>query len=157
MCQKLSLGNTRIMLGTRHLHHPASLALKNIEKSLAPLRAIAVVPNADLLVDQWEASPTIFAALRTKHGVGAEDVEIGWEVLQQEVFRELLDGEDFSEQRVTAEALDWEGAEDGGGRENGGGEENNIGMLLAEIIGIGEERSAERGCDGRVIGTGMSD
>lgn len=116
MGQKLSLGSIRIMLDTRHLHHPTALTLKNIKKSLTPLSTVAVVPNADLLKDEREACPAILATLGSEHGVGAKDVEMGWEVLQKEIFWELLDGEDFSKEGVAAEALDWEVAEDSRGR-----------------------------------------
>lgn len=85
----------------------------------------------------------MLAALRSEHRVSAEDVELLGEVLEEEGLGELFDGEDVDEERAAAEALEGERSEDGFGGEDGGAEEDDVGVLLAEVVGVVEEAGAD--------------
>ena len=54
--------------------------------------------DSDLLVDEGEAGPSAGGALWAEHGVGAENIEIGGERVEKEVFGELFDGKHVDEE-----------------------------------------------------------
>lgn len=101
--------------------------------------------------------PALFRAFRAEHGVSADQIEVGRKRIQEQSFGEFLDGEDVGEERAAAEALDGEGGEDGGGGDDGGAEEDDVGVLLAEVVGVGEEGDAEFGGGGGVVGAGVGE
>ena len=75
--------------------------------------------------------------------MGAEDVEVVGNVLEEESLGEVFHGEDVDEEGAAAEALEGEGSEDGFGGEDGGAEEDDVGLLLAEVVGVVEEAGAD--------------
>lgn len=91
-------------------------------------------------------------ALGAEHGMRAENIEMVGENLQENVLRELLHRQNVDEESVPPQALQRQRPEHGLHRYYGGAYEYNIGMLLAEIVRIGEESGAERLRDGVVIG-----
>ncbi|GAV85798.1 hypothetical protein CFOL_v3_29232 [Cephalotus follicularis] len=79
------------------------------------------------------------------------------EIVDEQVAREFLDGEDVDEEGVAFESLEREGEEDLLGGENGGGEEDYIWVLLEEVVGVGIEADAEGGGEGGVVGAGVGE
>ncbi|OAY64162.1 hypothetical protein ACMD2_13512 [Ananas comosus] len=153
--EELALGGDLVVLAAGHLDHAAALAGEDVEEVGAAVEAVVGVGEADLVVDEGEAGPAVLGGLGAEHGVGAEDVEVRGEQLEEEVLGELLDGEDVDEEGAAAEALEGEGAEDALGGEDGGGEEDDVRVALAEVVGVAEEGGADRGGGGGVVGAGV--
>nr|CAB3468973.1 unnamed protein product [Digitaria exilis] len=154
--QELRPGGMRVVLGAAHLHHPAPLALKDLEERLGAGTARRAVADADLVEHEGEAGPAVARRLRAEHGVGADDVELLRERAEEEVLGEFLDGEHVGEECVAAEAVEGERADDGLGGEDGCGEEHHVGVALAEVVRVGEEARAEARRGGGVVGAGVS-
>ncbi|KAG2268428.1 hypothetical protein Bca52824_062983 [Brassica carinata] len=146
-----------LLADAAHLHHPTTFVLENPQKLVTPLAPTSFVSDPHLVVDERQTRPGTLTALRSEHGVSAEDVELFGEVLEEEGFRELFDGEDVNEEGAAAEELEGEGSEDGFGGEDGGSEEEDVEVLLAEIVGVVEETSADRGSGVGVVGAGVGD
>ncbi|OAY75645.1 hypothetical protein ACMD2_26581 [Ananas comosus] len=108
--EELDLGGALVVLAAGHLDHPAALAGEDVEEVSTAVEAVVGVGEADLVVDEGEAGPAVLGGLGAEHGVGAEDVEVRGEELEEEVLGELLDGEDVDEEGAAAEALEGEGA-----------------------------------------------
>lgn len=117
---ELRLRRVLIMLGTAHLHHPAPFSLKNAQKLITPRNPRFFGPNPDFFVHERKPFPPVFGALGSEHRVGAKNVEVGRQILEQQRLGELLDGEHVDEQGVAAEALERQRFEDGLGGDDGG-------------------------------------
>lgn len=99
----------------------------------------------------------MLGALGPEHRVGADDVEVARQQLQQQCLGELLDGKHINDQGVSPEALKRQRFEDGLGGEDGGAEQNDLWVLFAEIVWVGEERNAEVLRRFGVVGSGMGE
>jgi len=75
--QELGLGGVRVVLGARHLHHPAPFPLEDVEERLGAGAAGRAVAHAHLVEHEGKAVPAVARRLRPEHGVGADDVEVG--------------------------------------------------------------------------------
>lgn len=85
----------------------------------------------------------------------ADDVEIGGQHFEEEALRKLLDGEHVDEQCAPLQPLERQREEDLLGGDYRGAEEDYFWMLLAEIVGVWEERDAEILSGVGVVGAGM--
>lgn len=65
-------------------------ARAHLEEQLHALFPPGVVPDADLLVLEVEPRPAALAAVRPEHGVGAQDVHLGWQHPQKQLLGENL-------------------------------------------------------------------
>lgn len=143
MGNKLRLSSPFVVIMARHLHHLTALLSKDVEEALAASGPALLIPNSNLIINKVETRPAIFPTLRAKHGMGTQNVEFRREELKEQAFRELLDRENVDEKSAPFETLDRQGAENGFGGEYGSAEEDDIGMLFAEVVGVGEEGNAQ--------------
>lgn len=90
-------------------------------------------------------------ALGTEHRVRAQDIEMVRENLQKNVLREFLHRQNVDEQSVPPQPLQRQRPEHGFHRDYGGAYQYDVGMLLTEIVRVGEEGGAERLRDAVVI------
>lgn len=154
---ELRPGRVPIMLGTAHLHHPTTLPSKDIQELVAPIDPRFIVPNPNLIVHEAKPRPRMLTALGPKHGIRAQDVELGRLIFKQKVARELLYREDVDEKGAPFEPLERDGTKDELGGEDGGGEEDDLRVLLAEVVRVAVEGDAELGGDGGVVGAGVGE
>ena len=59
-----------------------------------------------------------------------------------QALRKLLHREDIGEESASLEAAERQRSEDGLGGDYGGAEEDDLRVLLAEVVGVGEEGDA---------------
>ncbi|PON35965.1 LOW QUALITY PROTEIN: hypothetical protein PanWU01x14_332130 [Parasponia andersonii] len=155
VCHELGPGREPVVLGARHLHHATPLPGEDPQELVAPVGPVLARPDPDPVEDEGEPDPGELAALGPEHGVGAEDVELGGQVAEEEVSGELLDGEDVDEEGVAAEPLERDRLDDLLGGEDGGAEDHDLRVLLAEVVRVAEEGDAELLGRGGVVGPGM--
>jgi hypothetical protein len=149
--QELGLGGVRVVLGAGHLHHPAALALEDVEEGVGAGAARGAVPDADPVEHEGQAVPAVARRLRPEHGVRADDVKVGGQGAEQQVLGELLHGQHVHEERVAAEAVHGERAQHGLGRQDGGGQEHHVRVALAQVVRVREEGGPQRRRQRRVV------
>lgn len=74
--------------------------------------------------------------------MSTEKIEVSRESVEQQILGELFDGENIDDQGAPPESLKRERVEDELGGDDRSGEEDHVRVLLAEVVGVGEEGDA---------------